>query len=62
MYLDRLTRSIRPPQTDRTCKDRVWDKRRTFHESNLIHKLKNCMVNNNVYFGRDVGIDVKFDV
>ena len=44
LYLDRPTRSIRPPQTDRTCKDRVWDKRRTFHESNLIHKLKICMI------------------
>ena len=43
MYLDRPTRSIRPPQMDRMCKDRVWDKRRTFHESNLIHKLKICM-------------------
>ena len=42
LYLDRPTRSIRPPQTDRTCKDRVWDKRRTFHESNL--KLKICMI------------------
>ena len=44
LYLDRPTRSIRPPQADRTCKDRVWDKRRTFHESNLIHKLKICMI------------------
>ena len=43
LYLDR-PRSIRPPQTDRTCKDRVWDKRRTFHESKLIHKLKICMI------------------
>ena len=44
LYLDRPTRSIRPPQTDRTWKDRVWDKRRTFHESNLIHKLKICLI------------------
>ena len=44
LYLYRPTRSIRPPQTDRTSKDRVWDKRRTFHESNLIHKLKICMI------------------
>ena len=44
LYLDRPTRSIRPPQTDRTCKDQVWDKRRTFHESNLIHKLKISMI------------------
>ena len=36
--------SIRWPQTDRTCKDRVWDKRRTFRELNLIHKLKICMI------------------
>ena len=41
LYLDLPTRSIRPPQMDRTCiKDRVWDKRQTFHESNLIHKLQ----------------------
>ena len=45
LNLDRPTRCIRPPQTDRTCKDRVWDKRRTFYESNLIHKLKLiCMI------------------
>ena len=35
LFLDRPTRSIRLLQTDKTCEDRLWDKRQTFRESNL---------------------------
>ena len=50
LYRTMPTRSIRPPQTDRTYRDRVWDKRRTFHESNFINLY------DNIYFGLDIKI------
>ena len=36
--------SIRLIQTDRTCEDRLRDKRRSFHEANLMNKLKICTI------------------
>ena len=36
--LDQQTRSIRPLQTDRTCKDCLGDKCRSSHETNSINK------------------------
>ena len=38
------TRSTRPLQTDRTCKDRLGDKRRSTYETKSKDKLKICMV------------------
>ena len=44
MSLDQPTRSVRQLQTDRTCKDRVGEKRRSSHDTNQINKLKICTI------------------
>ena len=39
LNLNLQTRAVRLPRTDRTCEDRLWDKRWSFYESNLMNKL-----------------------